>query len=393
MDIGVDASCWWNQRGFGRFTRELLKAMFAEGSGHRFWLFIDQPPEPEMAHPDVQIVEVGARRPVTESAVAARHRSSWDLLHFCRALARSRLDVMFFPAVYSWFPVLKRIPSVVTFHDAIAEHFPHLVFPNRQSRRLWSLKVRLARLQARRLLTVSQAARDEIVRYLAVDPSCIDVVCEGADHRFRPVHDAERRVAARLSAGLPTDEPFLIYVGGIAPHKNLGRLLDGFAIAATEPGLKKLHLALVGDPGGAGFHSNYGELLARTKTDARLVSRVHFTGFVADDVLAALYSDALAAVLPSVSEGFGLPVLEAMSCGTPVLTSDVGAAPEVAGDGGLRFDPADPSAIARTICTVAGDAERRAILAKRALARSGTYSWQRGAALALSTLERCARER
>ena len=389
MEIGIDAICWWNRRGFGRFTRELLKALFAEPRGHRFCLFVDQPPAPEMDRRHVRVVRVGTRRTVTEAAVATDNRSPMDIWRFCRAVAAERLDVMFFPAVYSWFPVPGRSPpSVVTLHDAIAEHFPHLVFPDLRRRMLWSVKVRLACLQARRLLTVSNAALSEIVRYIGVAPDRIDVVCEGANAGFRPIADPERRAAARARAGLPQRLPFLIYVGGLAPHKNLGTLLDGLALAVQNTELSALQLALVGDPEGAGFHSNRDELQARVTNDPRLCGRVYFTGFVADGDLAALYSDAVAAVLPSVSEGFGLPVLEAMACGTPVLTANAGAAPEIAGEGGLQFAPLDPTAIADAIRRVVREPATREALARHALVRAGTYSWQRGARLTLDALER-----
>ena len=121
----------------------------------------------------------------------------------------------------------------------------------------------------------------------------------------------------------------------------------------------------------------------------KLGAFTEFTGFVADDDLAALYSDAIAAVLPSVSEGFGLPALEAMACGTPVLTSDVGAAPEVVGNGGLSFDPFDPASIARAICRIVVEPETRATLARNARTRAEAYSWRKGARLTLEALERC----
>ena len=104
MRIGIDASCWSNRRGFGRFTRGLLPAMFAAPRGHSFCLFVDQPPAPEMAHANVQVVEVPASRPVTEFAVAGDRRSLRDIYSFSRAVGREAIDLMFFPAAYSWFP-------------------------------------------------------------------------------------------------------------------------------------------------------------------------------------------------------------------------------------------------------------------------------------------------
>ena len=390
MEIGGDATCWWNRRGFGRFTRELLTAMFAAPRGHRFCLFVDRPPEPGMERPGVRVVRVPVTRPVTAAAVADDRRSVRDVWRFGRAAAAEPLDVMFFPAVYSWFPVPGRVPTAVTLHDAIAEHFPQLIFPDWRGRLFWSGKMRLASRLARRILTVSHAAREEIVRYVGVRPDRIDVICEGADARFRPVADPVRRAAARRAAGLPPDARLLLYVGAVAPHKNLGNLAAGFAEAVQQPGLEDVHLAIVGDPGGDGFHSSHGALVRQVEGDARLRGRVHFTGFVGDDDLAALYSDALATALPSFSEGFGLPVLESMACGTPVLTGDTGAAPEVAGGAGLTFDARDPAAIARQIRRAATDPATWEPLRAAAQARARHYSWERAAELTFASLEACA---
>jgi len=387
MRIGIDASTWWNRRGFGRFTRGLLQAMFASPRDHDFCLFIDQPPEPEMVHPRVQIVEVQTSRPVTKSAIAGDRRSVRDVRRFGRAAAAEQLDLMFFPAVYSWFPVVGRIPTVVTLHDAVAERFPALIFPDWKGRILSTLKTWLACRQASRFITVSEAAKQEIVQYIGLRPERIDVICEGADSSFHPVA-GERRAAARRKAGLPADGRLLLYVGGIAPHKNLSNLLTGFANVA--PRMPDLRLAIIGDPKGDGFLSNYHDVVTQANADARLRGRVHVTGFIADEDLAALYSDALAAVQPSFSEGFGLPALEAITCGTPVLASHGGATAEVVGTAGLTFDPHSPDDIGQQICRIATEPTLLAKLRRNALVRARDYSWSKAAELTLTSLERCA---
>jgi glycosyltransferase involved in cell wall biosynthesis len=388
MRIGIDASCWWNRRGFGRFTRGLLPAMFAASYDHRYYLFVDQSREPEMIHANVTCVEVHVARSVTKSAVAHDHRSLRDVYSFNRAVASTTLDVMFFPAVYSWFPVPRRMPTVVTLHDAIAEHFPRLVFANWSGRLLWSLKMRLACQRATGIITVSHTAKREIVDYIGLKPERIDVICEGVDPCFHPITVDAMRAAARRRAGIPADGRLVLYVGGIAPHKNLVNLLAGFAGIAS--GVPDLRLVFVGDPAGDGFYSNYQDLLARANSHAVLMGRVHFTGFVADEDLAALYSDALALVLPSLSEGFGLPALEAISCGTPVLASRSGAVAEVIGAAGLTFDPHNPSEIGHQICQLANEPTTLSTLRRRAVERAREYTWSKAADLTLRSLERCA---
>jgi glycosyltransferase involved in cell wall biosynthesis len=391
MRIGIDASCWSNRRGFGRFTRGLLPAMFASSRGHSFCLFVDQPSVSEMAQPNVQVVEVPTSRAVTESAVAGDRRSLRDIYGFSRAVRREDIDLMFFPAAYSWFPTSNRIPTVVTLHDAIAEHFPDLVFPNLMGRLLWSLKIRLACSRASRIITVSKAAKREIEEYIGIHGDRIDVICEGVDSHFVPVAPGNRRAAVRREAGIPPVGRLLIFVGGVAPHKNVLGLLTGFSkIAALVPDLR---LAIVGDPNGNGFHSNYQEVVTRVENDPCLKDRVHFTGFIADDELAALYSEALALILPSFSEGFGLPALEALACGTPVLASKGVAVTEIVGPAGLTFDPKNPHEIAQRIYELASDPATEAALRQNTLQRAQCCSWNMAAELTLNSLEQCAGRR
>ncbi|MDZ7784927.1 MAG: hypothetical protein U5K56_18915 [Halioglobus sp.] len=129
MNIGVDATSWWNNRGFGRFTRELLGAMFRLDSGHTFHLFSDQPIDTLQSFGNVRLTLVPSSRPTTEAAVADSSRSPFDMLRLSRAVRQARLDLMFFPTVYSWFPVPQKVPTMLTVMDAIAEHYPQMIFP------------------------------------------------------------------------------------------------------------------------------------------------------------------------------------------------------------------------------------------------------------------------
>lgn len=388
MRVGVDVSCWNNARGFGRFTRELLTQLFQLDSGHTFVALADQVAGSEFDFPGVEVVDVGAKRRVVDAAVADDRRSIGDVVRFCNAARARQLDAIYYPAVYSWFPPPRGVKSIVTFHDAIAEHFPDLVFPSQRHRLLWNTKTWLARQSATRIVTVSQTARSEIVKYLGVAPDKIDVLCEGASDIFRSVSDPalDRDIRARYA--LPGDRRLLVYVGGFAPHKNLLRLLNAFAHALTCPGGEPLALVLVGDPGGAGFHSEYQQMIDRLQRAPALSARVFWTGYVPDADLAVLLSNALALVMPSLSEGFGLPALEAMRCGTPVLAAKDGAVMEVAGSAGLPFDPYDVRSIAASILALATRPELEAALRHATTGESARNTWQRGARLLLETIDR-----
>jgi len=386
MNIGIDATCWWNQRGFGRMARELLSAMFGLETEHTFYLFIDQEPDEAMDLPNVKLVQVFPDRPVTDAAVANDRRSIGDMVSLYIAVSKSPLDVMFFPAVYSWFPVPFSLPAIVTLHDAIAEHFPEMIFPDWKGRLFWTLKVKLALWQCQRVMAVSQAAKAEIAEYIGVKDSLIDVISEAPNKIFRKIDDPELCCQMRQRIKLPLDVKLIVYVGGLAPHKNLLGFLNGFALARESSAVNDIHIVLVGDFDGAGFHSNYASLKQLAEDD-RLKGYVHFTGFISDEDLVVLYNDALAAAMPSFSEGFGLPAVEAMACGTPVLSSDKGSLPEVIGDTGLYFDPYDIDSISRAIISMSGDVDLRKELSKRALARASTFTWERAAKLALGYLE------
>jgi len=392
LTIGVDATTWWNRRGFGRFTRGQLGAMLDDARGHQFVLFVDQEPVEEMLRPNVDVVRVNTSATVTDSAVADGNRSIRDLLAFRRAASGRPLDIFWFPAVYSWYPVSRRIPSVVTFHDAIAEHHTKLVLPTLRGRLFWNIKVWLAKLSARHITTVSKAAREEIVRYLHIRREEISVILEAADARFHPITDENLLHAARKSLGLPLNRRLILYVGGLAPHKNLAGLIEGFARAIGDGQLDDLDLVLAGDPKGDGFHSNVEELHALI-AQRGITDRVHFPGFVPDGILPALYSGALAVAMPAFSEGFGLPAAEAIACGTPVIATEGGAVAEVVGRAGLFFNPRDPDDIGSTIAKIAGDPALLARLEAECQPRAAELDWSHSASAMIDLLETQARRR
>jgi len=391
LTIGVDATTWWNKRGFGRFIRGQLGAMLTDTRGHRFVLFVDREPADEMLKPNVEIVRVTTSATVTEAAVAEGNRSIRDVLAMSRAASSRSLDIFWFPAHYSWFPLRPGIPSIVTFHDALAEHFTNLILPKLRGRVLWNLKVWLAKRTARHIATVSEAAREEIVRYLHVPKRKVSVILEAADARFRPVKDPDKRQLAREQLGLPAGKRLILYVGGLAPHKNLAGLIRGFGHAIAQQGLAAdVDLVLAGDPEGDGFYSNADELRSLAKASG-LEARVHFPGFVPEDILPALYSDAMVVAMPAFGEGFGLPAAEAIACNTPVVATRGGAVEEVVKSAGTLFDPHDPAAIAKTIAEVSASSSVLEGLRAQCLPRSAELSWPNSAAQMIDLLEIYAR--
>ena len=362
-------------------------ALFELDTNHHFFLIVDQPLDALARFENVTVIQAVSSRPTTQAAVARSSRSLLDLYRLRRAVASCPIDVMFFPAVYSWFPAPFRLPAMVTVHDAIAEHYPKLIFPDWKGRLFWKIKMQTAIWASRRILTVSNAAKAEIVEYIGADSSVIDVTSEAPDPQFLRINDEQRERAARQRAGVPEDVALILFVGGLAPHKNLHGFLDGYERALGAACMRDVHVALIGDLKGGGFFSDYHSLFSKVTSSPLLATKVHFSGYVSDRDLVALYSSALALTMPSYSEGFGLPAIEAMACGAPVLASNRGSLPEVVGDAGIYFDPFNIESISNAIIEMAENNRLRLELSSNALTRARTFTWQHSAQVTLSHLE------
>jgi glycosyltransferase involved in cell wall biosynthesis len=380
MRIGVDATCWSNHRGFGRFVRELLQAIARLGTDDTYVLFSDRQTAEVAEFPSGWPVVVGdtAEAPA-QAAAADSRRSLRDLWVMRRLVQHESLDLFFFPAVYSYFPMGGQVPCLVTFHDVIAETLPHLVFQTRRSRMFWQLKCRLAVRRAARVITVSEASKQGLMRMFGLGEERIRVVSEAASATFGPVdcHSAAHRAALRRH-GVQPDDRYLLYVGGISPHKNLDTLIEGFAQIVRSPGYQDVRLVLVGDYRRDVFRTCYEALQQRTVYLA-IDNCVHFTGFVVDDDLVHLYAAAQALILPSYLEGFGLPAVEAMACGAAVVASNRGALPEVLHGAGHLFDPHSIATLVNGLRRVLADAPYRAALQAGSLVRARAFSWEQSA--------------
>jgi glycosyltransferase involved in cell wall biosynthesis len=386
MRIGIDLACWANQRGYGRYTRNLLRALLAAADdAHRYVGFADPATVQSGTLPGgLDVVQVAVSEAPTQAAAASGRRRPVDLWRMARAVQRARLDVIFFPSTYTYFPVLGGAQAVIVVHDAIAERLPGLIFPSRAGRLAWTLKTRLACWQARRVVTVSDSAARAIQQHLPVPPERLRIIHEAADPIFGPPAEddsvAEQRRTLLGRFGIPTRARIVLYVGGFGPHKNVGTLIEAFAglPAATAEG--PLHLVLVGQTDGEVFHSEIGALREQAG-HRQLEDRVTFTGFVPDSELVHWYHAANCLALPSRDEGFGLPAVEAMACGTPVVTSRAGALPELVGeDAGLLIDADRPDELAGALWRlVAGDGSLARSLRQAGLRRTATLSWERAA--------------
>jgi glycosyltransferase involved in cell wall biosynthesis len=386
MKIAVDATCWNNRRGFGRFTRELIASMAAARGDRDLILVADAQTASSTGLPaDAEICQVRVSEPPMEAASAESSRSLIDLWRFRQAVVQLRPDAIFFPAVYSYFPVPSDIPTLVAIHDVIAETHPDRVFSSTRSRWLWNQKVRAALRSSKKIATVSENARQRIAAQFGRRNEDIALIGEGVAECFQRQDECAQR-AARNQLGLAADEPILLYVGGISPHKNLTTLVRGLRLLADR-GAENWRLVFVGEVERDSFLSSHREVLGAIR-ECRLDQQVAFSGYVDDPTLAALYSAARMLVLPSLDEGFGLPAAEAMACGTPVAASNAGALPEVVGDAGVFFDPFDKAAIASAIERLLTDDELHARCVCAGIERASQHRWSTVAGKVFSELDR-----
>ena len=305
------------------------------------------------------------------------------------ALRRS-VDVLH--VTYNAPPVVS-CPVVVTIHDISFEHYPEFFSPRDYA--ILKTLVPFSARRAARVITVSQHAKREIVQRYGIDPQRIAVTYEAAAQQFQPVSDPAALRAVRSKYGIG-DRPFLLALGNLQPRKNIGRLIEAFgqAVASDQLTVDSRQSETNGEQrritsedcslvvaGKALWRES--EIFA-TVQQAGLEDRVVFPGYVDDADLPALYSAATAFVYPSLYEGFGLPPLEAMACGTPVVCSNAASLPEVVGDAAINVDPLSVDSLAQGLYDVLASADLRVDLRARGLRRAAQFSWDRCAAETLA---------
>jgi glycosyltransferase involved in cell wall biosynthesis len=381
MLIGVDASRMARARRTGTeaYSLHLIRALVETGCDHQFRLYTPAPLSPDLGDEVAPIVpSEGQVDPCCEVRVIPFPRL-WTHIRLAWEVSRHLPDVLFVPAHVM--PLVCPVPSVVTVHDLGYLHYPeaHRLFDRWYLR--WTTR-RHAR-QAACVIADSQATRADLIHHCQADPDRIVVVYPGRDQSLGRVDAPEAISDVKKRYGIGGD--YLLYLGTLQPRKNLVRLVEAFArLQLPTAGLR---LVLAGKKGWL-----YDDLFARVEA-LGLEDRVLFAGYVADEDKASLLSGALALVYPSLYEGFGLPVLEAMSCGTPVLTSNVSSLPEVAGHAALLVDPLDVGAIAEGMSCLIADGDLRYTLVEEGYEQIQKFSWAKAAREILQVLESVASNR
>jgi len=342
--------------GIGTYIQGLLREFVALGVPEE--LVVYRSPDAEVP----PVLEAAAR--IEWRLESAPPYSVAELWRLARRARRDRAQL--FHAPHYVCPPVLACPAVVTIHDLI-----HLRFPDWRGRPLAPLyarvMLRLAVWRAARVITVSESTRRDLERWLRARPERIRVIPNGVAPHFGPAADPVALQAGLGKLGLAA--PYLLFVGNPMPHKNLPRLLDAFARLPAELG------ALVV----AGVRPAARPALDRAVETRGLRARVTVLAPLPEALMPLLYQGASLLVIPSLWEGFGLPALEAMACGTPVVASDRGALPEVIGDAGVLVDPTNVDALREAMYNLAVHTPLRAALRAAGLVRARAFSWRHAA--------------
>ncbi len=280
-------------------------------------------------------------------------------------------------------PILYRKPYIITIHDLTT--FGYFGQQNPLKVAMFKKVMKSATFDSKKIITISQTTKDEILEYYKVDKKKIEVIYPGIDAnylRIAKMDSADRmKLGNRFKAHYQIEGDYLLYTGMWKKHKNLAMLLEAFGkinLEKTEGKFKDLRLVLAGqiDKKEPEIIEQIEEVNGHEIEETRPDDPVFVAGFVPEELLPAAYAGAIAYVQPSLNEGFGLPPLEAMSCGTPVTAAKISATPEVLGDAALYFDPESPGDMADKIIDLVSNMKLRLDLQKKGLERIKLYSWQ-----------------
>jgi glycosyltransferase involved in cell wall biosynthesis len=364
MLIGIDASraAYPQRTGTENYSLFLIRAMMKLDRENPYRLYFNQPPALDLFPAETN----AETRTMPFPRLWTHIRLSWEM-------ATHAPDVLFVPAHV--LPLIHPRRSVVTVHD-----LGYLYYPQAHPRRArWYLQWSTSHnaRTAAHVIADSEVTKRDLIEHCRAASDKVTVVYPGHDPTFAPVRDYARLAAVRERYQIPGT--YVIYVGTLQPRKNLTRLLDAFAVLVKQG--RSIHLLIAGKKGWL-----YEPLFAHVR-QLGLEECVHFTGYVPQEDLPALITAARAFVLPSLYEGFGLPILEAMACGTPVICSNVSSLPEVAGDAAILVDPQDTTQLVGALSRVLDDDGLCHELAQKGLRQVMRFSWAQCAQETLEILQ------
>jgi len=359
MKIAIDTRKW-RDYGIGTYVRNLVRHLAHLDRDTTYFLFCDRADESTLRDLAENFV------PVVEESDGYSLREHVSIPYKLRRLGADLLHTPHYVL-----PLLCGRASVTTIHDCIHLLFPEYL-PSRLAYHYAHFMMGSAVRRSALVFTVSEASRRDILRfYPDADPDRLLVIPNAIDEDM--LADPGEEEMMRVRERYQIRGRFVLYAGNIKPHKNLHRLIIAFGLLKQVPGHEDVKLLIIGDE-----INKYGSL-RRSVEGAGVRQDVRFFGFVPEHTLAALYRMASVFAFPSLYEGFGLPPLEAMACGTPVVTSRISSIPEVVGDAAMLVDPLNVEEIADALGKVLDDEALRNDLIERGAARVRAFSWERSA--------------
>ncbi len=378
LRIAIDYTSAINQNaGIGRFVRSLVSSVVNMDTTDQFLLLHAAPnPGREPIYPSNANVSRRVLRVNERLMNIVWHRLQ---VPFPADWLTGPIDLFHSPDFVM--PPVRAARSILTVHD-----LAFLLYPECADARLRAYLERVVPRSAQRadyVVADSENTRNDVICLLGVPPERVTVVPGGVDPSFMPVDDPVRLAAIRQLIGLDETTPYILFIGVIEPRKNLVGLIEAFDILkARRPLPHKLVVV-----GRRGWLSD-GTMERADRSPYR--DEIIFPGFIPDGELASLYSAAETFAFPSHYEGFGLPVLEAMACGTPVVASRASSLPEIVGDAGMQVDPDDPERLASALELLALNPEMRADFSERGIARAATFTWEAAAQVMIDVYHKVA---
>lgn len=362
MKIGVMLRHLGQPGGIGVYTSNIVSSLLQIDRGNHYFLL----------YQDSDQCGRFPRYPnSTEVVLRARAKLEWDQVTVPRFASRNGIDLLYNPKLSV--PLITRSKTVLVMHGAEQFAVPHAF--KWHDRIYFSIANRLYARRADAIIAMTNTGARDISRYMDADPTKISVVPESYNERCSMLNH-EQLLAAKEKYALP--DHFILFVGGLNPIKNFGNLVRAYRVIRDQFPHK---LVVVG------FRRWKFSNDLRLVTELGLDDDVVFPGFLPDEDIPAIYGLADAFVFPSLYEGFGMPVLEAMACGCPVITTERGCSPEVAGDAAILVNPEDPDEIATAVQRVLTDEALRSQLVERGLTRTRQFSWEKCARETLAVFE------
>lgn len=357
MKIAIDARGvnWYKGTGIGTYTDKILKYMIKTHKENLYQIYWSGEDYKRFENDNTKII-----------IASKKHHRFFEQHYFPNNLEKEKVDIYHIPQNGIGICDNIQCKKVVTIHDLIPYILPETVGRSYLSKFLKEMP-RIVELSDS-IITVSECSKKDILRFFPIDEDKVFVTPLAADSKYKPLNKTECQETLREDYNI--DKPFILYIGGFSPRKNVSSLIVAFS--KVHKNLDREHDLVI-----VGANKDEGGFLKKLISDLNIESNIKFTGFVPEYLLPVFYNACEVFAYPSLYEGFGLPPLEAMSCGTPVIASNISSIPEVVGDGGILIDPFNMKNLMYSLEALLNDEGIRNELSSKALKRASNFSWEK----------------